>query len=101
MMEIEQIARKYNAEIALIVLLLRIKLGTAKANEIDLFLKGKSPDLDIVLELVRAHELTSIVFSIKEGREILSSPKTSIPQFQKKLTCGEEITCLSWPNWYI
>lgn len=78
MMEIEQIARKYNAEIALIVLLLRIKLGTAKGNEIDLFLKGKSPDLDIVLELVRAHELTSIAFSIKEGREILSSPKQHI-----------------------
>lgn len=78
MMEIEQIARKYNAEIALIVLLLRIKLGTAKGNEIVQFLEGKSPDLDIVLELVRAHELTSIVFSIKEGRELLSSSKQHI-----------------------
>ena len=79
MMEIEQIAKKYNAEIALIVLLLRIKLETSNGNEIDQFLKGKSPDLDIVLELVRAHELTSIIFSMKEGRELLSSSNQFIP----------------------
>jgi len=73
MMGIDQIAKKYNAEIALVVLLLRIKIETAKPSEIQLFFNNNDPDLDFVLELVKAHELTSIIFSIKEGREIFST----------------------------
>ncbi len=78
MMGIEQIAKKYNAEIALIVLLLRIKIGTAKPADIQLFFNNNAPDLDYVLVLVKAHELTSVIFSIKEGREIFSTQKKDI-----------------------
>lgn len=70
MMDSAQISRQHNVEIALLVLLLRVKMGNAKVEDLNLFIAKKNPNLDFVLKIISEHELRNIIFSSGELREL-------------------------------
>lgn len=63
MMPIRTIAENYNAEIALVILLLRNKLGKASEKDINEFLAIHPIDEKLFLKLLNAHQVESLVFS--------------------------------------
>jgi len=70
MMPIRTIAANYNAEIALVILLLRNKLGKASEKDIIEFLSNHSIDENLFLQLLNVHQVESLVFSSKLFRKL-------------------------------
>lgn len=61
MIEIRNIAEKYNPEIALLVLMLRVKLGKADEKTLSDFLDGNNIDYDRLLLLMKEHDLENML----------------------------------------
>ena len=58
------IAKEYSPESALLVLLLRVKYGSSAVTEIDLFIKDHAINYEKLFQLLKEHEVESILYSI-------------------------------------
>ena len=76
MMDAGQIGKRYCPEIALIVILLRIKLGIASREDFIRFRNENAIGKDFVFTLIKSHALGSVIFSLKDIRDILSEKGT-------------------------
>ena len=75
-MDAGQIGKQYCPEIALIVILLRIKLGIASREDFIRFRDENAIGKDFVFTLIKSHELGSVVFSLKDIRDLLPDKGT-------------------------
>lgn len=63
MRDIHSIANLYGNDIALAVLFLRIRLGTAQETELEEFLSNHQTDPEKLIRLLEAHQVESVVYS--------------------------------------
>jgi Uncharacterised nucleotidyltransferase len=93
MRDIQAISNEYGPEIALTVLLLRIKMGKSPEEDVAAFLLNNKPDLNTFLNLLEAHQIESIVFSTRSLKNLFPWD-SDIIKFKEKISLRSKVNLI-------